>query len=257
MTLIPFTWTVNGTLTDATSVKLSDPTGTYGLKRRDTDQVLVTNDTDIPRISLGTYQYDLDDPDPMPSGYEYWIEVVYSGQTHRFRYLTGSAESTVALSVDAMTSLEELERLMSKTGVSVRIDDAATSVEEADMLNEIINDASDIIKQYTWTHYETPSLQGSQWVRRRATWIAAYILSMRRGNPGQFIDRYQNIIEELQAVFSRQLFIPGLNVRVQSVPTVSIPVINNRSYAPVQRVTRDGVETYPGQKFEDMYPEIL
>ena len=43
--LISFPWKVEGVLTDVTTAKLSDPTGTYGVKRNDTSAVVVADAT--------------------------------------------------------------------------------------------------------------------------------------------------------------------------------------------------------------------
>jgi len=159
-----------------------------------------------------------------------------------------------------LTSYEEISRLFSTAGVDVRLDDAdAVTDTELVILDEIIADASETVWQYVWTQYADADISNSTWVRRRATYIAAYFLSQRRGNPSQFIDRYQHIIEELQAVFKRELYIPGLNVNVTASPTVANYIIDNRGIGPVQRVTQDSLETYPGQRTTTAFPlpEVL
>jgi len=72
----------NGNLIDPTSVKLSNPTGTYGIKRNDTDAVMVADDVAMTKEAVGTYIYTFDEPDGA-SGlvYTYWIEWVYQGHT--------------------------------------------------------------------------------------------------------------------------------------------------------------------------------
>ena len=82
MTLISYTVLVEGVPTDADSVVFSDPTGTFGLRRTDTQAVLVADGVALTRASQGVYTYNLTDPE---SGlvYEYWIEVSYDGDTYR------------------------------------------------------------------------------------------------------------------------------------------------------------------------------
>jgi hypothetical protein len=48
---------LNGILTDADSVTLADPTGTYGLRRDDTGAAVVASGTALTRTATGTYSY--------------------------------------------------------------------------------------------------------------------------------------------------------------------------------------------------------
>lgn len=78
------TFKVDGVLTDVTSVKLSDPTDTYGVKRNDTDGVVVANNTSMTKVSTGTYSYTF--TEPVASSvltYTYWVEWVYEGETYQ------------------------------------------------------------------------------------------------------------------------------------------------------------------------------
>lgn len=77
----------NGVLTDPTgnSMKLSDPTGTFGVKRTDTDAVVVADDVSMTRLSTGIYTYTFDEPADSLT-YEYWTEFVYAGETHRLEF---------------------------------------------------------------------------------------------------------------------------------------------------------------------------
>jgi hypothetical protein len=43
-------------------------------------------------------------------------------------------------------------------------------------------------------------LVNNRWVRRTTSWIACYILSMRRGNPKQFVAKYQEALIHLLAI---------------------------------------------------------
>lgn len=83
MSLIRFTWQVDGVLTDADSVKLSSQDAVYGVKRTDTDAIVTADATTIPRDSLGTYEYDLTDP-AVDLTYELWVEVEYAGQVRYY-----------------------------------------------------------------------------------------------------------------------------------------------------------------------------
>lgn len=94
ITVIQFTHEPDGVLASPTSVKLSDPTAAYGLKRTDTSEILVADGTDMTEISEGVFSYSLTDP-AAGLTYDYWIEWVYDSETHRAQRITqgGAAAS--------------------------------------------------------------------------------------------------------------------------------------------------------------------
>ena len=92
--LIRLTRTKNGVLTDATSCVLADPTGAFGVKRTDTNAIVVAVNTALTRVAAGIYEYSMTEP---TSGltYHYFIKYVADGAT-RFveRTASGSSSST-------------------------------------------------------------------------------------------------------------------------------------------------------------------
>ncbi len=83
MSTINRTFKKNGVLADPTTVTLSDSTGAYGVKRNDTDAVVVADATAMTKISTGVYQYVFTDPaDDLT--YTYSIEIVADGATNYF-----------------------------------------------------------------------------------------------------------------------------------------------------------------------------
>src|SRR3954468_15223837 len=77
---VQFTFRVAGVLTNATSVVLSDPTGTYGLRRSDTSAVVVTDATAMTNASTGVYTYSFTEP-ALDLTYDWWAEFTYAGVT--------------------------------------------------------------------------------------------------------------------------------------------------------------------------------
>ncbi len=75
-------WKVAGVLTNVTTAKLSDPTGTYGVKRNDTDAVIVADGTTMTNSSTGNYQYPF--TDAVGIAYTAYVEFVYGGATYHF-----------------------------------------------------------------------------------------------------------------------------------------------------------------------------
>lgn len=255
MTLIPFTWTIDGTLTNATSVVMSDPTNTYGLKRTDTDAILVANNTALTNVSPGVYQYNLTDPEDGLS-YDYWIKVTYSGQTYHFN-LQGSGDDvpeSVELSSIVFTSRNEIERLYSTLAVNLRSDDLSAA-NQTNMFNDLVNAATSTVASYTLRYYNNIDLVNSSWVRRRATIIAAYYLSMRRANGTQFGLEYQRVIEELEKFLTTNPpFIPNdsgglVPIRSAAIPTVSRQIVDDRYRSDkLRRVPTQSTKPYPGAK---------
>ena len=247
--------TIDGTLTNATSVVMSDPTNTYGLKRTDTDAILVANNTALTNVSPGVYQYNLTDPESGLS-YDYWIEVVYSGQTYHFNLQgqgTDVAES-VSLHPYSFTSREEIERLYSTLAVNLRIDDLSDA-DQSNVFNDLVNAASSTVASFTLRYYNNADLVNSSWVRRRATIIGAYYLSMRRANGTQFGLEYQRVIEELEKFLSpNPPFIPDdagglVPLRSAAIPTVSRQIVDDRYRSDkLRRVPTQSTKTYPGAK---------
>lgn len=89
--MLNFTWTVEDALTDADSVKFSDPTGAYGLRRVDTHEIRVADGVNWVHVSDGTYRYDESALSLAEDAvYDYWIEVFYDGEYTRLqRFITG------------------------------------------------------------------------------------------------------------------------------------------------------------------------
>ena len=75
---------VDGVATDPTSIKLSDATATYGVRRTDTSATVVADNTAMTKVSTGVYTHTFTDP-ASDLTYEYVVEIVYAGETYRFR----------------------------------------------------------------------------------------------------------------------------------------------------------------------------
>jgi hypothetical protein len=79
---ITFRHEVNGSLANATSVVLSDPTGAFGVKRNDTSAVVVVDATAMTNSGTGIYSYTFTEP-AAGLAYTAYIEWVYGGETFR------------------------------------------------------------------------------------------------------------------------------------------------------------------------------
>jgi hypothetical protein len=136
------------------------------------------------------------------------------------------------------TTEEEITRVFSSTGVTLRIDDLDPLV-LTDFWTEICSEATDIANTYLEVFYEPEDLNTSFWVRSRCKWIGAYLLSLRRGNPALFLQRYEEVLEDFQRVFQGELIIPRLPVREDFVPSMSNLVVDDRFLVQKLRIHPD------------------
>jgi hypothetical protein len=83
---------VDGVPTDVDSALLSDPTGAFGVKRNDTDAVVVADGVAMTRVSAGTYQYEFSDV--VGVAYTAYVEFVYGGATYHFEVDFAAATSS-------------------------------------------------------------------------------------------------------------------------------------------------------------------
>lgn len=75
------TFNIGGVPSDVTSVVLRDPTNTYGVRRTDTNAVVVASGVTLVHDSTGVYHYTFTEP-ATGLDYQYSIEWVYDGITH-------------------------------------------------------------------------------------------------------------------------------------------------------------------------------
>lgn len=117
--LITFKHSVSGVLTNATSVKLSDPTAAYGLRRVSDGSVVVADAADFTHDSTGVYSYAASG---LTAGveYEYWIEWVYGGATKRVDRLFTAGADTSAIPGYPISTLRNAAELAAGGPGSIR-----------------------------------------------------------------------------------------------------------------------------------------
>ena len=135
MTTLYKTIKVNDVLTNPTSVKLSDVTATFGVKRNDTSAVVVADDTSMTNVSTGVYSYTFTDPaDDLT--YTYGIEIVYDGETYHIEDTVTGPTSDTASSY-ALTSITNVKSYL---GITASTYDT--------ILTSLVNQVSDAIETY-------------------------------------------------------------------------------------------------------------
>jgi uncharacterized phiE125 gp8 family phage protein len=123
---LQFAFEIDDVGTDVTSAVLSDGTGTYGVKRDDTDAIVVAAGTAMTRVDTGTYEHEFDPPADGLT-YSWSVRYVYDGDTYisDFTY----ADTT------RVVTLTEAKEVLHIAGADhdlpiVRLIDAATRVAE-------------------------------------------------------------------------------------------------------------------------------
>lgn len=187
-----FSFTVDGTPTNADYVRFSNPTGTYGLRRVDTLATVIANDTAWTNGSTGEYSYDLS---ALSSGviYDYWVEYAHAASglaVQRVqRFVVGGSEveldplliKCVVIDVDGeFVALETVPLLSNPTGSfgAVRTDTDAVVVDDGTEFTQsntlyTVN-IPQVEANLTYRYYVEITLDGNLYYLPRTT---AYITS--------------------------------------------------------------------------------
>lgn len=160
------------------------------------------------------------------------------------------------------TSEAELVRLMSQTSLTeyltepdgTVLNDVDTTPTKSDVLDDVIDRATDKINDYCYQLYELRLLATSRWVRIRATAIAAHYLTQRKGEPGRYQQLYDEAIEELQAVKETKTYIRGLPLITDVRPTANNQVIDDRFISSRARSSQRTSSAQPG--YSNQKPDV-
>lgn len=106
MITISRTFSIDGVLTDMTSVVLSDPESAFGIKRNDTGEIIAADGTAMTKTATGTYEYSFSEPESNLT-YTYSMEVVYAGETYYFTDTFTYAVATAGITTDIEPILTE------------------------------------------------------------------------------------------------------------------------------------------------------
>jgi hypothetical protein len=115
---------VEGVLTDVTTAKLSDPTGTFGVKRNDTSAVVVVDGTNMTHSATGVYEYSFEDVQNV--SYTAYVEFVYLGSTFHFEVDIPARAQTGAM----VASYSSLLEIIGKKKFGIRTGFSSDQVED-------------------------------------------------------------------------------------------------------------------------------
>lgn len=154
------------------------------------------------------------------------------------------------------TSQAEIERIMSPNMALDFLDHDQDGADDDDTWQDVINEATDTINMYAEVWYEAADLSNNVLVRRWASWIGAYLMSMNRGDPAMFIRRYDEVIARLEKILLGTLQIPRVPLRADMTPSMSNFAVDDRFRVNKVRVTPTnsvgGVS--PTQDLDRQYP---
>jgi hypothetical protein len=143
--LIQKTWRVDGVLTNVTTAKLSDPTGTYGIKRNDTDAVVVADGTNMTNPSTGVYEYSFEDIQDI--AYTAYVEFVYAGSTFQF-------EVDIPARAETGTMVASYSMLTDRVGHYLFGIRTGFSSDQLDDIEQCIRDGlHDVYTAHSWSFF--------------------------------------------------------------------------------------------------------
>jgi hypothetical protein len=130
----------------------------------------------------------------------------------------------------------DIETQMSIKGVRLRIHDPASpavptsnvpgksvSEQPSQVLQDAIVEATETCNFYLWSKYDPMFLAQSNWVNRKATFLACYRIGSSRSNPppDTWVEDALKAEEDLKAVADGPRIIPGLPLRRTLAPVMS------------------------------------
>jgi len=126
------------------------------------------------------------------------------------------------------TSQAEIERVYSKKGTTRRTDIDNTGASDPQIIQQVIDIATDEINMYLEPYYSTLDMSNNLWIRRQATYIACHYLSSLRGHATQYNSYYTRIKEWLERINEGKLQVPRLYRKSNMTPAVSNYIVDNR-----------------------------
>ena len=150
--------------------------------------------------------------------------------------LDPSSTSVTSVTPIGLTNEDRITRLYGSLGLGAILDDVSGDGETA-VVNQFISDAEQTIMLRVGRFYEGADMATSDYFCSRATWIAAYFLSKRRGNEHYFESLYQQALNELDALATGEIPpIDDVPLKFNTLPSMSNLVVDDRYYSSKLRV---------------------
>jgi hypothetical protein len=124
------------------------------------------------------------------------------------------------------TSRTLIESLYSQLGLTNILDDLTDST---DVINQFIRDAEQTVYSRLNQYFNYTDMVGNAFIESRTTWIAAHLISKRRGNEHYFEDMYEDALREIDAIATGELPPPvDIPLRDYSYPAMSNFTVDDR-----------------------------
>jgi len=246
---------VNNVPTDVASAILSDPTDAFGVKRNDTDAVVVASGTAMTRVSAGTYEYSFEDV--LGVAYTAYVEFVYDSATYSFEVDFAARSSPSGGPSSYSTLVDRVGRyLFGADEGAVYPSDQLTKIEDCihDGLNRVY-------AAHEWSFFRpiadvtttAPYVTG-------AITIAAGVVTLTGGTfPSWAADGILMVDDRYYAVSSRgsgtQITLNDTSVTVASASSYSLAKPDVDMPAEFDSVSNDSdLAYYPGE--DSWYPPV-
>lgn len=162
---------------------------------------------------------------------------------------TGSGDNQYGTRLTYLyTSEDEIRRLISSSGADSWSDDLSETGEDY-YFTEVIEDATGTINQYLQKLYSPAALVNSPWIRRRATYIAAYHWTKRRGAPGLYGDDFLRSMDDILAVMDGDAQVPGVPFSAGMLAVMQNVTIDQRFAVNKPRVSMSMSTDTSGREF--------
>ena len=161
-----------------------------------------------------------------------------------------------------LSSRAEVESIFSEIGIKLRIDDDLDGVtdgtggtaNDTQKLIDALVEASDEGYENLW-QYKPEDLALSLWVRRRVSYIACHLISIRKGNPGQYCDKYEQYLQQFKDVRRGKKQIPRLaKTRLYTATMSNVVVDHWHGYQKLRTMTEASEGATDPRQFEDRIP---
>lgn len=239
---------LNGLATDITSVELESEDGTYGMRRTDNGDSVKSPGTDLIRVSPGSYQIVVTDPaDDLT--YDYILKIVYGGETYYYPRIAASVHTYNNVfsipTTNYYSSEAEVMRIIGESGLEAMLEDWE-STDTSPVWKQILSTVDSRIDTYLSQRYERSALLSNAWVRNSATLLACHLMSMRRNNPGAFINEASRIQDELDQMRVGRLHVPGAGTNYSHAPAIRNYRMQMGTYHPMRVIQSKSTGNSPG-----------
>lgn len=153
--------------------------------------------------------------------------------------ITGNVEPDLS---EALTSVEEINAVFSEDGVDNHLEDA---LDELSVKGRIILQASARVMLYLRSQFNFEDCQNNVWVREQATYIACYLISIRRGNPSLYTDLYAQALIDLEQARDGHID-PGIPSRSRAF--LQTPMMDSRLHHPKRVLPNASTRVLPNQR---------